>query len=386
MSVKVRFFRGLWRVMVDYHRKRISAGFKSEARAREVAEKLKVALDLYGIDALAMISKAKSPEEKRVPLFRTFAAAWGEALESRDIRDSTRSSYRYHLASHLMPEFGDLELGEIDYRAIKKLRADLSERYSRDTVRLALATLSLVMDEAVREEWIPANPAAQLPRMQRTKDDSQVEVFTREELHRIEAVIQTHFPEYYEFVLFLARTGVRIGEAIGLKWEDLDLVGGTARIRRNVTPRREIEQTKTRTSKRTVDLSPELTIALKGLKARRASQALQQGSGRSEWVFCGSTGEPIQYGNFRRRVWVRALEKAKVPYRAPHDLRHTWASLTLSVGADLAYVSRQLGHASPDITLRIYTHWVPGSRRIPMDHLDKGRAENAQKSKTEVGG
>jgi integrase len=81
-------------------------------------------------------------------------------------------------------------------------------------------------------------------------------------------------------------------------------------------------------------------------------------------------GTPIHYTNFLRRVWHKVQDLAKVRRRTPHDLRHTWASHMLAAGADLAYVSAQLGHANPSITLRTYSHWVPGTRRVATSILD----------------
>jgi len=74
------------------------------------------------------------------------------------------------------------------------------------------------------------------------------------------------------------------------------------------------------------------------------------------------------------RVWYRVQDAAKVRRRTPHDLRHSWASHMLSAGADLAYVSAQLGHANPATTLRIYAHWVPGTRRVSTAVLDAAPA------------
>jgi integrase len=82
-------------------------------------------------------------------------------------------------------------------------------------------------------------------------------------------------------------------------------------------------------------------------------------------------GTPIFYTNFLRRVWYRLQDTAKIRRRTPHDLRHSWASHMLAAGADLAYVSSHLGHSNPPITLGIYAHWVPGTRRVATSILDR---------------
>ena len=127
-------------------------------------------------------------------------------------------------------------------------------------------------------------------------------------------------------------------------------------------------------------MSPELSAELKRLRTEKKKQALADGKAfdAEGWVFPTEDGTPIFYTNFLRRVWHKVQDIAKVRRRTPHDLRHSWASHMLAAGADLAYVSNQLGHANPSITLRIYSHWVPGVRRITTALLDTKNANNLQ--------
>ena len=146
-----------------------------------------------------------------------------------------------------------------------------------------------------------------------------------------------------------------------------------------------METTKTEASQRKVDMSPELSAELRQLRTEKKKQALADGKAfdAEGWVFPNEDGTPIFYTNFLRRVWHKVQDIAKVRRRTPHDLRHSWASHMLAVGADLAYVSNQLGHANPSITLRIYSHWVPGMRRITTAMLD---TKNANKMQVEAAG
>ncbi len=116
----------------------------------------------------------------------------------------------------------------------------------------------------------------------------------------------------------------------------------------------------------------ELAEVLKQLRTERKKEALAGGTAfeMEDWIFRTDAGTPIHYTNFLRRVWHRVLDLAQIRRRTPHDCRHTWASHMLASGADLAYVSAQLGHANPSITLSIYSHWVPGTRRITTSILD----------------
>ena len=382
MGVKVKFFRGLWRVLVEYKGKRKCKGFSKEDKARQVADKLRTALDIYGTDAFAILSRQKQalkPKDKPKPLFRSFATRWIEELEMQSLSLSTRTSYRYHAEKHLLPYFGDMLLDEIGCPQLKAFVLEQTKKYRRDTVRLDIATIRLIFGEAFREGVVERSPVASLGKFiggaSRRKET--VDPFTLEELHLLEAKVTEKHPAYYEFVLMMARTGVRIGEALGLQWNDIDLDKGIALIRRNIPIHRQVQRPKTKSSERSLDLSPELVEALQSLLRRRREEWFAKGETEMpKWMFCGQRGEPFQYSNFRRRCWLRALKDAKVRERTPHDLRHTYASQMLLAGEPLSYVSAQLGHKSPEITLRVYSHWIPGTKRLATHALDSRSAEN----------
>jgi integrase len=279
-------------------------------------------------------------------------------------------------------------LDEIGYPELKAFILEQVKTYRRDTVRLDIATMRLIFGEAFREGIVERSPVVSLGKFigGASRRKEKVDPFSLEDLHKVEAKVAEKHSAYYEFVLFMARTGARIGEAIGLQWKDLDLDQGIAMIRRNIPIHRQVQRTKTKSSERSLDLSPELAEALRSLLRRRREQLFAKGVTEiPKWVFCGHTGEPFQYSNFRRRCWVPALKDAKVRQRTPHDLRHTYASQMLLAGEPLAYVSAQLGHKSPEITLRVYSHWIPGTKRSATHALDCQSAENPQKMPSGVG-
>ena len=129
---------------------------------------------------------------------------------------------------------------------------------------------------------------------------------------------------------------------------------------------------KTRTSERRVDLIPRLADELRPWQKVGQAAALKAGKKvtAEDWIWTTEEGTPLRYSNWVRRVWNRIQALAEIRQRSPHDLRHTWASQMLAAGAGPAWVARQLGHSSPLITLRIYAHWVPGSKRVSADVLD----------------
>jgi integrase len=258
-----------------------------------------------------------------------------------------------------------------------------SEEYSKDSVRLMLAVLRTMLQEAVNEGILPVNPVMKLGKFYRSarRIKEKVDPFTIEELHAIEARCREKFPEHYSFILCMARTGMRIGEVTALQWIDIDFSKNYIIVRRNIPHHSQVETTKTVASQRKVNMSPELAEELKRLRTEHKKQALADGKAfdMEAWVFPNEDGSPMHYSNFLRRVWHKVQDQSKVRRRTPHDLRHTWASHMLAAGADLAYVSAQLGHANPSITLRIYSHWVPGMRRVTTAVLDREKnASNLQ--------
>jgi integrase len=388
MSVKVvEIYPGSWYVRVAYKHFRKTKHIGSKERATEVSRKLTTALELYGFDALKMFDQdAREPAIKAavlvIPTIDEYRKKWLEELDKTDLKRSTKISYKFQITKHIVPAFGVEPLDALDYLKLKAWVIEQAETYSKDSIRLMVGALRTMLQEAVHEGLIVANPVTRLGKFYRSakKIKNRIDPFTIEELHQIEEKCKEKFPTYYPFILCLARTGMRIGEAIALQWWDIDFNRGYILIRRNIPPHRHVETPKTAASERKVDMSPELSAELKKLMVEKKKEAFAGGKqfDAESWVFPNEDGSAIQYSNFRRRVWHKVQDQAKVRRRTPHDLRHSWASHMLSEGADLAYVSAQLGHSNPATTLKIYAHWVPGTRRITTAVLDRKNANNLQ--------
>jgi len=145
-------------------------------------------------------------------------------------------------------------------------------------------------------------------------------------------------------------TGLRQGELLGLTWGDVDLAGGSIRVSKALDRQGQRVDPKTLQAVREVVLMPALTQLL------REHKLASPFSRPIDFVFASATGSPLYWRNVARRGLGAALEAARLEHVRWHDLRHTFASLLIAQGANVVYVSRQLGHASPDITLRVYAH------------------------------
>jgi integrase len=164
--------------------------------------------------------------------------------------------------------------------------------------------------------------------------------------------------DLYPLWALMATTGVRVGEALGLRWEDLDLDARTLRVNRTVY-RGQTCLPKTDSSRRTVKLS------------RVAAEALSQHPQQCEWVFPTSRGTTINVNNLRYRSWKQLLERAHLPSGTRiHDLRHSAATLLLSKGVPIKVVSEMLGHSDVSITLSIYAHVLPDMQDGAAEAMD----------------
>jgi integrase len=381
MGVHIReIYPGKWYLRITYRNIRMTKATGSKERAIELKKKLTSALELYGLDALSILEGDHESEIRRsatpeVPTIDEYQARWLEELERTDLKRSTKISHKFQITKYVVPAFGNCRLDKIDYPQLKAWVIEQAKTYSKDSVRLMVAALQTMLEESVREGLIPANPVRSLGKFYRSakRIKDKIDPFTIEELHLIESKCREKFPEYYPLILCLSRTGMRIGEVFAMQWWDLDFNKDCILVRRNLPPHRHVETPKTTASERKVDLSPELAAELRRLLVERKKQALAAGKpfDMEQWAFPNDEGTPIFYTNFLRRVWYKIQDAAKVRRRTPHDLRHSWASHMLAAGADLAYVSAQLGHANPATTLRIYAHWVPGTRRVTTSILDR---------------
>jgi integrase len=245
-------------------------------------------------------------------------------------------------------------------------------RASRGTIRNILAALRGCLNHAVENGKLGANPATRLGRLLRDSnavEQREADFLTAGELSLLLATCREFRPRYFAFVLTLARTGLRLGEAAALKWADLDFHGGFIQLARSATRSGRLTTPKSGKGRR-VDLSAGLAEILKSELVKARATALELGAETSEWIFTDARGGRLDVGNFRNRVWGPLLTRAGLRRIRVHDLRHSYASLLIQDGWPLKYVQEQLGHHSIQITSDVYGHLVPGANRAAADRLD----------------
>jgi integrase len=300
------------------------------------------------------------PAPPRVPTVAEFSEQWLQTLTKP--RPTTIDDYRLRLRVRILPWLGPLPLTEITRDRVRGFIRDLAARgnqrvkerdapqpLSRATLKGTLHVLSALLARAVEEGLVPANPATGLAREIAPTSSEEVEVFTPDELIRLLAVAEHEYPGWHPFVLCLARSGLRLGEAMGLEWRDVDFERRVLIIRR--TERRGRTSATKSGKARRVDMSRQLGRALASLKSLQEAEAALAGVAAPTRVFSMPTGTPVHDDAFRNHVWTPMLRRAGLRYRKPHTLRHTFASLLIEGGESLKYVQEQLGHHSPAFTL-----------------------------------
>jgi integrase len=232
---------------------------------------------------------------------------------------------------------------------------------SPNTVHHVHAVLHRALHDAVRWGYLQSNVAQAADPPRASAQHIEIAVWSEEQLHAfLDSVSQQRL---YPLWRFLAMTGCRRGEALGLTWRDLDIEGSRVAIKRALVPvdGKLVEtEPKTTRGRRLIALDLE-TVAV--LRRQAAAQLAEQQELADEWidsgrVFTTPTGAQLHPERISA-LFARLVRAAALPPIPLHGLRHTYASLALAKGVNAAIVSRRLGHATVAFTLDIYSHVLP---------------------------
>ena len=331
----------------------------------EVKEKLKIA-----------IQETQALDQTKVGKYTVgeWMEVWFEDYAKIKVRPSSHQTYKGYIENHIKPNIGDIPLEKLTTLDLQRLYKTLLARgrvdrleskgqprgLSPKTVRNIHQILSSALKLAQEQRIILTNPAegCALPKVEhremKTLPVEQLQSFLRE------AKDSGVFALYY---LELA-TGLRRGELLGLKWEDIDLEHGDLRVRRQIARinGQVVEAPlKTKNAYRTLPLAEDTISILKEQKKK---------VGSSPWVFPSATGGPISPDSVLHMLH-RVLKRAGLPKVRFHDLRHTFATLALQNGVDIKTVSGMLGHFSAGFTLDTYAHVTTSAQKAAANTMGK---------------
>jgi integrase len=367
---------GRWEVRVDLGRGSNGKRRRKSAFAATQADAVKLLKRLAGRAVDGQLLTTSTPTVAR------YLEDW-YATNSDSWRPSTRRGYRRAIDGFLAPSFGALRLEQLTPAAIQRwLTTHKTEHGARRRITLAHATLRSALADAMRLQLVSFN-AATLVRVPKPVtraivplDVAQAKTFlVRAGGHRLGPL----------FSVALA-CGLRLGEATGLRWDDVDLSTGEIQIRQQlqrIGKELILQPLKTAKSRRTLALPRVCIDALKEHRKKQLEDRLKAGKRWTENGLVFTTfrackegkglelkvGAPLHPRNVLRTLHA-LLEDAKLPRVRFHDLRHSAASLLIAAGVELVEVSMLLGHSELRVTADLYSHLVKQTAAKAARHMD----------------
>jgi integrase len=331
-------------------------GFRTEREAQRALRQ-----------ALTAVEEAAHVDH-RTETMGAYLRSW---LEGLTVRETTAAQYRQQVELRVLPypiaakRLQDVRVEDLDqlYRLLEREGGRGGRPLSPKSVRHTHGALRKALGDAKRRGYVVRNVAedATPPAPKRPE----LEVWTAGQLRTFLASVEDD--RLYALWLLLATTGMRRGEALGLRWDDVDLDAGTVTVRRNrtlVRGRVVVQDTKTDQGRRRIALDPETAGALRRHRVRQLEERM---AASSAWQDTGALfvredgAEP--HPNRVSRWFGDHATAAGLPTIRLHDLRHTYATVALSSGEPITVVSRRLGHATVSITLDVYSHVLPTDDR-----------------------
>jgi len=335
---------------------------------KEVQEKLKVALREQQQGTLVTAPRQTLAQ---------FLTDWLENSQRQSVRPRTYERYEELVRLHIAPALGRYELQKLSAQHLQAFYAKKAEEgLSATTINHFHNVLHKALDTAVKWNLVARNVCDLVSPPRRKRYE--VHPLTLEQVHKLLAVVEGHEMEAL-FRLALA-TGLRRGELMGLKWQDINLDAGTLQVRRilsrvpsKMPGKGYVEaEPKTQKSRRSVVIAPFALEALKQHRERQREAEIKAGPlwQDHDFVFCTSIGTHLNPTRDMLDQLKVLLKKAGLPDIRFHDLRHSAATLLLSVGVHPKVVQEILGHRQISITMDVYSHVLPGMQQDDMSRLN----------------
>lgn len=333
---------------------------ESRKRAKEKLEKL----------PKATTRKSALPQSKIA--LGTYLMTWLEEEHKHQIAHSTWKRYRALATHHIVPVIGQIPLRKIvpsDIQSVLNVMREAGQ--SSRSQQQARALLSVALGEAENNEYIPSNPVkkVRIP-VNKTRE---IEPLTVDEVKRL---LETYKGTYMSARLHIALLcGLRQGEALGLRWQDVDLVNGVLEVRNQIQMidgKLQLTGLKTERSRRSLVLTSGSLESLKAHKEIITQMSSVYGINwkENDFVFPSLDGSPKQ-STLDFNDWKRALRLCGIKTRRLHDARHTAATLMYGQGVGIEVISRALGHSSSAITSKLYVHSAIQPLRLAAEKMEK---------------
>lgn len=293
-------------------------------------------------------------------LLSQFLEKWLNDHARVNVKQKTLESYQNAIYNHINPALGKIKLHKLRPAHIQQLLSEkLSEgKLSNRSIQYLHTVLKNALNHAVKWELVNRNAAMGVspPRPEKKK----VQAWSREEAKTFLDALKVH--RLYPLYLLALTTGMRKGELLGLRWQDVDLKHNRITILQTLSSTNDglvlQESVKTTSSSRTVDISEAAAAVLRQHRKRQLEEYMVIGRPEQDLVFTSERGTPINPHNLTRH-FNRTIEQLGLRRIRFHDLRHTHATMLLEDGVHPKIVSERLGHSQISITMDTYSHVLP---------------------------
>lgn len=377
---------GVWeaRIMIGYNE-------KGKPKFKTFTSKKRGTVSQKLADYIAN-TKSSTPESVCQDTVAKWLNKWLIEYVQQNVKTSTRVSYEGIVKNQLMPHLGHIKLGELKKVDIEDMynkllingRADGKGGLSIKTVNNIAVCLHKALQTAFENEYIVKNPAsiAQVPTLKRVNGQKkEIEILTKQEQKALMSVCDNS--SYGVGIITALYTGVRLGELLGIMWNDIDFDRKTISITKQVNRLHDYspnakaktrlgiqDDTKTKTSNRIISISDDLLNYLLKYKNEQEECIKKWGGAYNNLglVFAREDGYYIDPTTFRDR-YVKILSVAGLKPYTFHALRHTFATRALEAGVPVKVLSKILGHASVQITMDTYQHVLPELQNDAMNKI-----------------
>lgn len=340
-------------------------GFKTMKEAKQAERNLLLDVEENGLTS-------NQSDGFRDPTFEELASLWLENYKTT-VKPSTFENVRVKVEKMTEEHFKELKLKKITVAYCQKIVIELSKSYV--LYNHYLSVINRIFKYAVLMDVLSSNPFDKVIKPKSRQTQRKGNFLTKEELKEFLKLAQTTTLSYFfPLVHLMSYTGLRQGEALALKWSDIDFENKKITVNKTavrIKEKQTLQTPKTKNSKRIISIDSATLSILKSWKKDQIKIYFKNGKhfeGDENFIFTNQRGEWVHIHNFIR-YFNRFIADHKFKPITPHGLRHTHASLLFSAGVEPKNISDRLGHSTVQITLDLYTHITEEQRTDTVDKL-----------------
>ena len=351
--------------ITNKERRTTRRGFKTIKEAKQAERNLLLDVEKNGLPS-------NQSDGFQDPTFEELAQLWLENYKTT-VKPSTFENVRSKVEKMTEEHFKELKLKKITVAYCQKVVIELSKSYV--LYNHYLSVINRIFKYAVLMDILDSNPFDKVIKPKSRQIQRKGNFLTKEELKEFLKLAQTATLSYFfPLVHLMGYTGLRQGEALALKWSDIDFENKKITVNKTavrIEGKQSLQTPKTKNSKRVISIDPTTLSILKNWKKDQIKIYFKNGKhfeGDENFIFTNQRGEWVHIHNFIR-YFKRFIADHKLKTITPHGLRHTHASLLFSAGVEPKNISDRLGHSTVQITLDLYTHISEEQRTDTVDKL-----------------